>query len=508
LNPQNVGRGKASRHALAVGACVLTTLLALPLLGRVDLANIVLLFVLAVVMVATFLGRWPAVLASFIAVACFDFFFVPPRFSFTVAHFQYLITFAVMLVVSLVISHLTNAYREKALEEAQRATESALLHELAQALAGAPTLQEVVDRLDAICRRLLDADAALFVPGENGTLAPAGTTALPIGYVERTTVQGVFANGLAVHASPELQDRMVTALYPLEGSTCRRGVLAIHRDARQDALEPRLLSAIAAVVATAVERVHFVDVAQSTAIEMQAERLRGAILSSISHDLRTPLTVLYGQADALARGGGLDAEQQASADSLREQSRRLHRMVDNLLDMARLRSGRIELRRDWQSIPELVAAAARGLAPWLEAGRLRFDWPAGLPLVEADGALMDRVFSNLLENAVKYSPPGTPIAIGAHVENADGKNRVRIWFDNAGDGFPHERCDRMFEAFTRGPAESALPGVGLGLSVCRAIVDSHGGRIEASNPACGGARVTIELPLNEAPTVPAEGDGS
>jgi len=505
VNDVSVIEGSFTRHALAVAACALTTVLSLPLLGRVDLANIVLLFVLSVVLVATLLGRGPAVLASFVAVACFDFFFVPPRFSFTVAHFQYLITFAVMLAVSLIISHLTNAYREKAIEEAQRAMESAVLHELAKALAGASSLQDVVHRLGEICRRHLDAEATLFLPAETGSgLEPASAVATPVDYVERAVVQGVFANGLAVLANSEIHDGVVTALHALEGSTCRRGVLAIHR--KPSALEPHLVSAIAAVVTTAVERIHFVDIAQDRAIEVQTERLRGAILSAISHDLRTPLTVLYGLADTLARSGGLDAEQQATAATLREQSRRLHRMVDNLLDMARLRSGRIDLQRDWQSLPELVAASARALSPWLDPSRLRFDWPEDLPLVEIDAVLMDRVFSNLLENAVKYSPPESAVHVGARTGTGAGAGRLHVWFENAGAGFPPDRAERLFEMFARGPVESPTPGAGIGLSVCRAIVEAHGGRIAAANRPEGGARVSIELPLGDPPAMPAEGD--
>lgn len=497
------GAAAPLKYALAVGLCGLTTLLALPLLGRVDLANIVLIFVLAVLLAATLLGRGPAVLASFLAVACFDFFFVPPRFSFTVAHVQYLITFAVMLAVSLVISHLTNAYRDKAAEAERRAAESALLHELASALSGALSLDDVAERLVDVLQRRLAAAATLFVPDADERLIVVRREGQHRDLVEVVTAQGVYASGQPTHANAELHDGVSTVLRPLDGSTRRRGVLALHfrHDLAPD--DEALAAAIAAVVATAIERIHFVDVAQAGMLEIQTERLRSSILSAISHDLRTPLTVLYGMADSLAQSGGLSAEQQASALSLRDQSYRLHRLVDNLLDMARLKSGRIELKRDWQSIPELVGASVLALAPWLDAHRLRFDWPAELPLVELDAVLMERVFCNLLENAVKYSPPASLLRCAAAVVAGAGAPQLLVSIDNDGAGFPAERGDQVFELFARGATESTVPGVGVGLAVCRAIVEAHGGRIAASNRP-GGAVVRLWLPLGVNPPLPAE----
>lgn len=494
----------ARHYATALGICALTTLLTLPLLGLIDLANIVLLFVLAVVLVAARLGRGPAVLSSFTAVACFDFFFVPPRFSFTVAHAQYLITFAVMLLVSLIVSHLTDAYRRKAFEAERRAGESALLHQLAGALLGALTVEQVAERLDEVCGRLLAAGTTLFIAADDGKLeqVSAGNRHVDIG--ELTTARVVFSNPQATHLNTDLRDGMVTVLQPLDGTTRRRGVLALHFRSDEAARDQTLLSAMAAVVTTAIERIHFVEVAHASTLDMQTERLRSSILSALSHDLRTPLTVLYGLADALACSGRLDADQQATAATLRDQSHRMHRMVDNLLDMARLRSGRIVLRRDWQSIPELVGANVRAMAPWLDPGRLRFDWPADLPLVELDAVLMERVFCNLLENAIKYSPPDATVDIGARLCAQTAGTTLQLWFDNPGPGFPPDKVDRVFDLFERGPTESPVPGVGVGLAVCRAIVDAHRGSITALNTAHG-ARVLIELPIGDTPAVPAEG---
>ncbi len=495
--------GSARAYGLAVAGCAATTLVALPLLDRVDLTNIVLLYLLAVVLIATVLGRGPAILASFLTLALFDFFFVPPRFSMTVTHTQHLFTFLVMLVVSLIISHLTYAYREKAREAERRAAESALLHRLAEALSGSSSREEVAARLDDVCRGGLRADTTLFLPTADDLDVAAVPETRPAGVAEQMAALGVYKTGTPIRAGAELREGVATALLPLEGSTRRRGVLALHfRAPGSPQTSSPVLDAIAALVTTALERIHFVEVAHTTTLDIQTERQRNAILSALSHDLRTPLTVLYGLADSLAQSSTTGPEDRATAERLRSQSRNLHLMVDNLLDLARLRSGRIRLRRDWQSVPELVGAVVQGLHPWLDPERLVFDWPADLPLVEGDAVLLERLLGNLLENAVKYSPAGSPIVVGAQV--ADDRRTFRLWIDNAGDGFPPDRADTLFAMFERGATESTVPGVGIGLAVCRAVVDAHGGSITAMNREGGGARVLVELPLSASPAVPPE----
>lgn len=504
---QHALRRAAQRHPylLTTFACVATTVLTLPLLHVVDLANIVLLFVLSVVLIATLLGRRPAVLASLLAVALFDFFFVPPRFSFTVEQAQYLITFVVMLVVSLIISHLTDAYRREASEAERRAAESAMLHELAESLSGAPTLDDVVERLVALVRRYRQAEVTLYVADEAapGALQPrpaAGSSA------EAAAAAALFAGGVLPVEMGSAPPVAAWQLQPLVGATRWRGVLAVRPADGAPALPDALRAALAAVVTTAIERIHFVEVAHATTLDMQAERLRSAILSSLSHDLRTPLTVLYGLADSLARRDGLSPDDLATAGLLRDQCRRLNGMVDNLLDLARLRSGKVELRRDWQSLADIVGASVQAMQPWLDSRRIRMHGVAEAPLIEFDPVLMERVFCNLLENATKYAPPDSPIEI--HVATVDdakvAPHAVRITIRDAGPGFPATRADRLFEIFERADSESAIPGVGVGLAVCRAIVEAHGGRIAATNAPEGGACVSIELPLGEPPDIGAE----
>jgi two-component system sensor histidine kinase KdpD len=344
------------RYLLAAALCALTALLALPLRGWLDLANIVMLFLLAVFVIAVRLGRGPAVLAAFLSVALFDVFFVHPYLSLGVEDAQYLVTFAVMLAVGLIASH--------------------------QAV-------QLVARTE-------------------------------------------------------------------EGK------------AREHAI--------------------------------QTEKLRASILSSISHDLRTPLTSLVGMADALAeQRAGLPAEVGEKAEIIRDQAHAMHRMVSNLLDMARLQSGRVALNLQWQPLEEIVGASVRLLDDVLSIHPLTIDLPVDLPLIRFDAVLMERVLCNLLENAAKYSPPESTITLSARTQGG----RMEVSICNAGSAFPTEHPEQVFDLFARGLQEPAIAGAGLGLAICRAIITAHEGTIIVGNRA-GQACVTFTLPLGTPPQVERE----
>ena len=496
-------RAKSRTLASYAGAslvCALTLALTAPLQGRVDLANIVLLFMLAVAGIAMHWGRGPAVFASLVAVAEFDFFFVPPRFTFTVAHVQYLIMLGAMLLVALLISYLTNAYRDKAAEAEQRAADSTLLQELAGALCAALTIDDAARIVAGFVRTHFGGDSVLYLPDDRDHLAATGQLQGPIPPAELTAVRDMYASEQKIGSCTELREGSRSFLLLLGGATRMRGALALHLPAgtSPDATLPQ---AIATQVCTAVERIHFTDVAKASELELQSERLRNSLLAAISHDLRTPLTVLYGLADSLVARPGHQESALGVATVIRDQAHHLHGMVENLLEMARLTSSRIELRRDWQSIPELVGASIRNLRPLLAGHPIRLDWAQELPLIELDALLMERVICNLLENAAKYSAPQGAIAIGATQDPGGGF--LRLWFDNDGPGFPADRLERIFSLFERGEPESPLPGFGLGLAICKLIIDAHGGNITAENRP-GGARVCIRLPLGTPPPKPVE----
>ena len=251
------------------------------------------------------------------------------------------------------------------------------------------------------------------------------------------------------------------------------------------------------MLASTLERIHFIDVAQSTTVQMESERLRNSLLAAISHDLRTPLASLVGLADTLRLTGPLPrAEQEEIVVAIRNSALRMNALVNNLLDMARLESGSVKLNRQWQPLEEVVGSALAACAQILAGRPIKVALAEDLPLLQLDAVLMERVFANLLENAAKYTPAGTAITIAARVVD----DMVEITLDDEGPGLPAGRQEAIFEKFERGRRETAIAGVGLGLAICRAIVRVHDGTIHGETRPSGGARFTLRLPRGTPPS--------
>jgi len=281
-------------------------------------------------------------------------------------------------------------------------------------------------------------------------------------------------------------------------------VLVIRPDNPRILLVPeqrRHLDTFAALTAIALERVHYVEIAQQALIHMESERLRNSLLSALSHDLRTPLAALVGLAESLTMAGPtLSGAQHETAQAIADEARRMGALVNNLLEMARIESGEVKLRRQWQSLQEVVGSALKAAQPALAKHRVEVDVPGDLPLVEFDATLIERVLYNLVENASKYTPPGTVITIAAEVAG----DTVAVSVSDTGPGIAKGQEEAIFDKFTRGARESATPGVGLGLAISRAIIQAHQGRIWAERGAGGGARFTFTLPLGTPPETPEE----
>jgi two-component system sensor histidine kinase KdpD len=250
------------------------------------------------------------------------------------------------------------------------------------------------------------------------------------------------------------------------------------------------------LIAIALERVHYVDVAQNALVSMESERLRNSLLAALSHDLRTPLTVLVGLGDVLASSQPpLSPAQRETAEAIQDEARRMSALVTNLLDMARIESGDVTLHLEWQPFEEVVGASVNATRGLLKGHTLNLSIPGGLPMVRFDAVLIERVLVNLLENAAKYTPPGSVITLSAEVV----ADRLSVSVADDGPGLPPGGEEAVFQKFTRGERESATPGVGLGLAICRAIVGAHHGEIVARNRPGGGAVFAFTLPLGEPP---------
>ena len=489
-------------HGVAVLSSVGMALALTPTVGHLDLANIAMLFLLVVLMVAVRLGRGPSVTATCISVACFDFFFVPPRFTFAISDVQYLVAFGVMLAVGLITGHLTAGLRFQAHVAARRESRTRALYEFARALSGVLQTDQIQEATRDAIGRTFGARTVLLVPDAAGRVAVAGDDA--IAALDTGIAQWAFDHGASAGMGTDTLPGSPVFYLPLVAPMRTRGVLAIEAATPHWLTAPeqrQQLDTFAALAAIALERVHYIEVAQDALVRIESERLRNSLLAALSHDLRTPLTSLMAQAEALAGSTPpLAAGQRAMADALREETVRMGRLVTNLLDMARIESGDVKLRLQWQPVEEVIgsalAASRAALAGHVVATRV----PADLPLVQYDAVLVERVLSNLLENAGKYTPPGSTVTVAAEQHG----QWLNVAVTDDGPGLPPGQEEAVFEKFTRGERESAKPGVGLGLAICRAIVGAHGGTIRAANRPGGGAAFTFTLPLGTPPAPPPD----
>jgi two-component system sensor histidine kinase KdpD len=497
---------KRLRYLWAAVACVAVTLISMPLAAHFDRSNIVAIFILAVVLVGVRLGRGPAALAAVLSVCAFDFFFVPPRFSFAVSDVQYLLTFFIMLAVGLITGQLTAGLRFQARVASHREERAGSLYEIARDLSGAVQVEQVVKISDESIQRTFRASAALLLPDAGGRLITTlpsidakgtdGGLAVEIG-----TAQWAFDRGQPAGFGTDTLPGSEVLYIPLRAPTKARGVLAVKAHNRRMLRIPeqrQLLDTFAALIAIALERVHYVGVAQDALLKMESERLRNSLLAALSHDLRTPLTVLVGLAESLAlTTPKLSSVQLETAQAIQDEARRMSTLVSNLLDMARIESGEVTLNLQWQPLEEVVGAALEAARGMLQRHTIVVQLPRDLPLVKFDAVLIERVLVNLLENVSKYTPPGSTVTLSAQVIG----DQLSVSVSDNGPGLPAGREEAVFQKFTRGERESATPGVGLGLAICRAIIESHQGKITASQRPGGGAIFTFTLPLGFPPRI-------
>ena len=494
---------RARPYLWALVACLATAGLCFPFAPYIAPTNIAMLFLLTVVLVATYSGRGPAVLASFLGVAIFDVVFVPPRWSFAVSDLQYLLTFAVMLGVALLIAALTAGLKHQAELTAGRERDARGLYETARELAGAMSKGQIALVISRAIDRLLEIEVCMFIADEEERLQPiledndtVSTAAVIPSWIDRSIVYAVHRQTRRAGLEGPSTGNPRVHYLPMQASMRTRGVLVARGDlsSAQDAL----LEALVSLSAIAAERLHFVEIAQRTETKMESERLRHALLAAVSHDLRTPLTALVGLADTLVLpSAGLSDAAQSTASIIRDQARRLSTMVSNVLDMAKLQAGHTTLRREWQPIDEVIGTSLEQLTPELAGREVHLTLEPGLPLLDIDAVLMERVFYNLVENAAKYSPSGSAISIEA--ARIDGYVRVAVV--NAGTQIVAADTLRIFDLFERASTESAIHGTGLGLTICRNIIAAHGGVLRLAEQDGDTTRFEFTLPLGEPPSI-------
>jgi two-component system sensor histidine kinase KdpD len=467
------------------------------LFGPEQLPDVVMIYLLGILFVSSRQGLGPSLVASVASVAAVDFFFVPPYLTLAVADFRHTVTFLVMLLVGVVVSVLAERVRSQAAAAAQRESTTRALYELERELTAAPGSRRVIDVGARELAKILDTEVTLFMPGPDGQVSAIHSTH-PGDGVERevSIAQWVWGHqkeaGLGTDTLPSS-----TSLYvPLVGSAGIVGVLGLRpRSGEQfeSIHERRRVDTFAARVASALERAMLAEQTERARSEMEAEQLRSTLLSSVSHDLRTPLAVITGSASTLLQAPAEveAATRQELTKNILDEAERLNRLIGNLLDMTRIESGAVRVRKEPQSCEEVVGAALHRLESRLAAREVEVEIPVDLPLVPFDAVLIEQVLINLLENALKYGDGAIEIrASKAHAE-------VVIEVSDRGPGIPAGQESRIFEKFQRAAGASGPSGVGLGLTICRAIVAAHGGRIWARNRENGGATISFTLPMDE-----------
>jgi two-component system sensor histidine kinase KdpD len=485
-------------YGRATAIVALCTVLASVMQPRFAAANLIMVYLLGTVVAAARFGRGPGILASVLSVAAFDVFFVPPHLTFAVSDTQYLVTFGVMLAVAIVISTLTARTRSQADAARHRERRTAALYAMTRDLVSRRAVDEIAGAAARHVGEVLGGRVAVFLPDADGRprLRAGGLGAADGSPGEQAVARWVQEHGqMAGRGSPTLPG--ARALYlPLVASRGTVGVLGIEPPTGVELAAPEqvhLLETFAAQTALAVERVALAEEAQQARLRSETERLRSSLLSAVSHDLRTPLAAITGSASALVEGGDrLDpSTRRELAQAIQDEADRLGRLVQNLLDMTRLESGGIQAGKDWHSLEEVVGSALARMETALGERPVVTALPPDLPLVPMDPLLVEQVLINLLDNAVKYTPPDTPVEISAVVED----HAVAVTVADRGPGLGPGEAERVFEKFVRGRAGASRSGAGLGLAIARGIVEAHGGGMTAEARAGGGARFRFWLPL-------------
>lgn len=484
--------------ALAAGVLALSTVIALVLRAYLAPTNLAMIYLLGVVAIAIRCSRRISVLASIVSVAAFDFFCVPPYLTFIVSDYQYLVTFAGMLVVALVISTQTARIRANVEHAMDREKRTQALYRLSRTLAGQTRVFESARAAAEVASQVFQANVTIFLPDE-GKLSFRKRTSdqLPVPTAEEAIAQWVFERGRKAGRHAE-NFAEATALYvPLRGTREIFGVLCVVPGDNGNVFAPEqqnLVELFANQTALALERTISQKTAEDTRLRMETEQMRSALLSAISHDVRTPLAAITGAASTLrSQDDRLPAETKHELlESISEEAERLSRLVSNLLDLTRFESGTVELRRDLYPLEEIVGSALQRVEKQMEARPVTTFVPDDLPPVYADDVLLGQLVTNLLENALKYTPAGTPVEIAAEAEG----DEVRLEVRDRGPGLTPGEEDRIFEKFYRGSPQSAR-GAGLGLAICRAIVQAHEGSIQAFNRPGGGAVFRVMLPCGK-----------
>ncbi len=486
-------------YGSGIAAPIICTLIDWPLRHIIGSASILLIYLLGVFLVASQFGRGPSILASLLSAPAFAFFFAPPIFSLAITDLNNMMGLAVMLVVAHVTSNLVEKLRSQAELAAQRVRRAKALHVLSEALTEARNDFEIQT---VAAERITDefgSDSVLIhldseLPGK-----PLHGAEVKIPrFVDMDFVRQLHSVSLGELKSSGGPNKPLYV--PLPGQTGVQAVLVIAPGftlAHGDPEELRFFETFIGQIAQGLERVRLSIQANESSLQIESEALRNSLLSAISHDLRTPLTRILGAASALVEHDDTftTAARHEFASAIQDEAQHMADLMRKILDMARLTSGKLVPHLDWNAVEEIVGSALARLDTALQGREVILRIPDSLPLVRVDAVLLQQVLINLIDNAIKYTFPGSPIEICAALE----PQILLLTVADRGPGIPRGQGDRLFEKFHRLNPESPQTGVGLGLALCRSIMEAHDGVITVNPRVGGGSLFELRLPIIDQP---------
>ena len=486
-------------YAVAFGTFILCTGLSFLVYSHLSLINIIMIYLLGTVVVASRGDRWVSVWMSVLSVLAFDFFFVEPRFNFAVSDSQYVLTFIIFLAVSLFISHLSVAIRRQAEIAQINERRSAALHGLSRRLAIAIGTENILSVAVPHLAEVFDGAVAVFLPDKKGNVVLTEWVSKKeaIDAKELTVAQWVYDIGQAAGFGTQTLPFLDAIYLPLKGANALVGTLRLKPKDQNRLLIPEqlyLAEAFSNQIALALEVYRLQETSRQSQLEIESEKMRNSLLTSVSHDLRTPLAAIIGSASTLLERDSFSdvKEVKELIKNIRDSSLGLSRLVSNLLHATQLDSGAIPLNRKKVSLEEILESAIQKLGTLFSGKVLNINIPEDFPLIEIDDVLFEQVFINLFDNAAKYSPVDSPLDISASVEGGE----CLIQISDRGPGLDPKEAEQIFDKFYRGARAKEKIGTGLGLTICRAIVKAHGGKIWVENREGGGAVFKILISLD------------
>ena len=458
--------------------------------------NMIMFYLLAVVVAALRLGFRPALLTALMGVLAFDFFLVPPYFSFAVSDTQYLITFAGLLTVGMVISTLVARARSQTETIRMRESQTATLYALTRDLASSVGLHDILNAIIQHVTATLNVELAILLPEGESLEVRASSRDFSLGEKQKSVALWAFRNGQMAGRGTETLSSAELLYLPLQTGGRSVGIMGVKWKNSDEGLAResyRLLEAFASQAALAIERADLAQKAEQAQLLQATEKLERSLLNSISHDLRTPLSSITGALSTLRyEGNSPDGESRRELINLAcEEAERMNRFVSNLLDITRLEAGVLKIKKEPYDMQDLLGSCLASLEPRLKERKVQIDIPPSLPLIPMDSVLMAQVLVNLLDNALKYSPPEGIIEIVAWIR----EKWLQIEVTDQGPGIPEKNLTQVFNKFFRLSRNEEVSGTGLGLAISKGIVEAHGGKIWAENRPGGGSKIIFTVPL-------------